>query len=195
MADWGAHHFDIVQWVMGMDDSGPVEIIPPNSENENRLTFRYANGVNVYHIDQEVRRTVPTFTIVFEGSDGKLEVNRGLTNRLQTWPEHLMREPTRSDEIHLYRSAGMSQLPPAYPIGPTTKVHIADFLRAIRTRQRPGCDVEIGHHTTTACHLGNIAFLLKRPLKWDPVAERFIGDAQANRWLDRPRMCSKIMET
>ena len=172
---------------MGMDDSGPVEIIPPNSENENRLTFRYANGVKVYHIDQDVRRTVYTYTIVFEGSDGKLEVNRGDVNRLQTWPEHLMQEPIRSDEIHLYRSAGMSRLPPAYPIGPTTKVHIADFLRAIRTRHRPVCDVEVGHRTATVCHLGNIAYMFKRPLQWDPVTERLTGDAQANRWLDRPR--------
>ena len=187
MTDWGPHHYDIIHWAMGMDDSGPVDIIPPNSDNENRLTWRYANGVNVYHINQDIKRAVPTYTVVFEGTDGKLEVNRGLGPRLQTWPASIMEEPTRSDEIHLDRSAGVNPLPPAHPIGPMSKVHIADFLRAVRTREKPICDVEVGHRTTTACHLANIAFLLNRPLKWDPVTERFTNDAQANRRLDRPR--------
>ena len=46
---------------------------------------------------------------------------------------------------------------------------------------------EIGHRTMTVCHLGNIATWLKRPLEWDPAGEQFVGDPQANAWLDRPR--------
>lgn len=169
MTDWGVHHFDIVQWAMGMDDSGPVEIIPPNGEDANLLTYRYANGVNVCHICR-----ASDYKIIFEGSDGRIEVS---SSRLRTWPEHLMREPTRSDEIHLPRT---------WPTA-STNAHIANFLHAVRTRERPICDVEIGCRSTTICHLGNIAYMLKRPLQWDPVTERFTNDAQANRLLDRPR--------
>jgi len=79
-------------------------------------------------------------------------------------------EETRPDEVHLYRSTD----------------HGGNFLWAIRTRQRAVCDVEIAHRTMSVCHLGNIAYRLRRPLKWDPVKEEFTGDAEANRLLDRP---------
>jgi hypothetical protein len=106
--------------------------------------------------------------VLFTGTQGKIEVNRGY---LKTWPENLMHKPTAPDEVHLYRSPG----------------HQTDWLRCIRTRQKPICDVEIGARSVSVCHLGNLAYWLKRPLKWDPVKEEFIGDPQANRWLDRPR--------
>ena len=62
-----------------------------------------------------------------------------------------------------------------------------DFLACVRTRQRPFRDVEFGHRAATVCHLGNIAYWLKRPLKFDPDKEEIIGDPEADRWLDRPR--------
>ena len=62
-----------------------------------------------------------------------------------------------------------------------------DFLHCVRTRQRPFRDVEFGHRAATVCHLGNLAYRLKRPLKWDPVKERFIDDDHANRLVDRPK--------
>jgi hypothetical protein len=62
-----------------------------------------------------------------------------------------------------------------------------DFLTCVRTRQRPFRDVEISHRTASVCHLGNIAYALKRPLKWDPVKEEFPGDEQANRFVSRAK--------
>ncbi len=62
-----------------------------------------------------------------------------------------------------------------------------DFLQCVRTRERPFRDIEIAHRTATHCHLGNIAYWLKRPLKWDPVKEEILGDPEASRWLDRPK--------
>jgi hypothetical protein len=47
--------------------------------------------------------------------------------------------------------------------------------------------VEVGCRSVTVCHVGNLAYWLKRPLKWDPVKEEFVGDDEANRWLDRPK--------
>jgi hypothetical protein len=61
-----------------------------------------------------------------------------------------------------------------------------DFLECVRTRQKPFRDIEIAHRATTVCHLGNIAYWLKRPLKWDPVKEEIVGDPEANRWVGRP---------
>jgi hypothetical protein len=62
-----------------------------------------------------------------------------------------------------------------------------DFLHCVRTRERPFRDIAIAHRTATHAHLGNIAYWLKRPLKWDPATEKIVGDPEANRWLDRPK--------
>ena len=80
---------------------------------------------------------------------------------------------------------------------PPNKVHIpnykgrggliGDFLHCVKTRERPFRDIEIAHRTLTVCHLGNIAYWLKRPLKWDPVKEEIVGDPEAARWIDRPK--------
>jgi hypothetical protein len=61
-----------------------------------------------------------------------------------------------------------------------------DFLHCVRTRERPFRDIAIAHRTASHCHLGNLAYWLKRPLRWDPVREEIIGDPEASRWLDRP---------
>lgn len=162
ITDWGAHHFDITQWALGMDDSGPVEVIPPTPEKK-WLTFRYANGIELYQGKGGGGKG-----IVFKGETGEIEVGRGF---LGTKPEILMKTPTGPNETHLYVSPG----------------HHEDFFRSVRTRKDPVCTVEIGARSVTVCHIGNIAYWLGRPLKWDPVAWRFENDDEANRWLDRPK--------
>jgi hypothetical protein len=74
------------------------------------------------------------------------------------------------------------------PEGPgENRFHIADFFDSIRSRRKPNADVEIGHRASTVCHLMNISRDLGRPLRWDPKAETFPGDEQANAMLVRPR--------
>ena len=73
------------------------------------------------------------------------------------------------DDVHLYESPG----------------HHRDWLNCIRTRKRPICDVEIGARSVTVCHLGNLAYWYGRKLRWDPQNWQFIGDDEANTWLDR----------
>jgi predicted dehydrogenase len=160
--DWGAHHYDIAQWGMGMDGfgKGPVEILPPDGKDILHITFRYPNGV--------VMEKDGANGILFQGTEGKVEVNRGY---LKTWPEALMKVQLTPNDLHLYKSPG----------------HKQDWFNCIKTRQRPVADVEIGASTITVCHLSNIAFWLKRPIRWDPVKRVIVGDAEASRWLDRPK--------
>jgi len=159
MTDWGAHHFDIAQWGLGMDGSGPVEIIPPDGKDYKVLTYKYANGIPMTRDNAN--------GVLFEGTTGKVEVNRGY---LKTWPDNLKDAVIGPEKIHLYDS----------------KNHYTDWLDAIRNRTKPICDVEIGAGSVTVCHLGNIAYRLQRPLKWDPKREVFLGDVEANRLLSRP---------
>lgn len=161
MTDWGAHHFDIAQWGLGMDESGPIEIIPPDGRAYARLTYKYANGVVMYHGGASGNAGVE-----FIGTEGRVLVNRGY---LETDPPELLDEPIGPDEIRLYDSPN----------------HHDDWLTCIRTRNRPVCDVAVGYRSVTVCHLGNIAYWLKRPLRWDPVQERFVNDPGADRLLQR----------
>jgi predicted dehydrogenase len=166
MTDFGAHHFDIAQWGMNTDDTGPVEILPPDATEKKMLTYRYANGVEVYHAS--IGKDFGGKGLVFEGTDGKIEVDRGF---LETTPKELKQIPTHVGETFLYKSPG----------------HHEDWLRGIRARHQGICPVEVGAHSVTVCHLGNICYWLNRPLKWDPATWQFIEDQEANRWVDRPK--------
>ena len=160
MTDWGAHHFDIAQWGLGMDDSGPVEIIPPDDAKATKgLRYVYANGVELIHGDSG--------GVLFVGESGKILVNRG---KFESDPKELEKVPLNDMPIQLYKSNN----------------HYSDFVKAVRTRQKPICDVEIGARSASVCHLGNLAYWNHRKLKWDPAKEVFIGDDEANIWLNHP---------
>jgi len=161
MTDWGAHHFDIAQWGMGMDHSGPVEIIPPDGKDYELLTYRYANGVSLTTDFKNNR-------ILFTGTKGTVDVNR---QYIRTTPEKLVAQKIGANEIHLYESNN----------------HKLDWLNSIHNRSKPISDVEIGCRSVTVCHLGNIAVQLNRPLKWNPGKEIFVNDEEANRLLSRSK--------
>jgi predicted dehydrogenase len=165
MTDWGHHHFDIVQWALDKDDSGPQAVFPPDGKEHRHLTYYYdVNG-------EEVRVThggASGAQIEFIGTEGRVMVDRGT---LKTDPAHIMATPTSPAEVQLFRSPG----------------HKRNWVDCIGTRRRPICDVAIGCRSVSVCHIGNLAYWLQRPLKWDPVTEEFIDDPAANRWLDRPK--------
>jgi predicted dehydrogenase len=163
--DWGAHHFDIIQWALGMDDSGPVEFIPKGYPGTEFQTHIYANGAKVL-------RNHPTRNgqmIQFIGTEGEVLVSRD--DRLETTPAELKTRPLGAGDVHLYESRN----------------HEDNWIQCVKSRQTPICTAEIGHRTATICHLSGIAERLKRPLKWDPAKEEILHDAEASRWMDRPR--------
>ena len=162
MADWGAHMFDIAQWGLGMDRSGPVEVTPPNGNDVEFLTYRYANGVTMTHEDFG-----KGWAVRFEGSEGNLEVSRSFLN---TEPANLKDIKIKPSE-HLYVSDN----------------HYQNFLDCIRKRKDPVADVETGHRTATVCYMGNIAYELGRQLQWDPENEVFVNDEEANALMYGPR--------
>jgi len=145
---------------MGTDETGPVEILPPDGKDIKVLTYKYANGVTM-------TREGGVNGLMFVGTTGKVETNRG---HLKTWPDELKNVKLKPTDVHLYQSSN----------------HYVDWLDAVRKRSKPICDIEIGCRSVSVCHLGNIAYQLKRSLKWDPVREVFVGDDEANRMLWRP---------
>ncbi len=169
MTDWGAHHFDIAQWGLGMDESGPVEIIPPDDPKRGQgVRYVYANGVELIHGGWTNPDGKGMGGVNFVGETGSVHVDRG---QLQSWPESVVKEPLGASEKPLYKSPG----------------HHQDWFYCIRNRKRPICDVEIGARSVTVCHLGNLAYWNGRKLKWDPKRWRFVGDREADSWRERER--------
>ena len=169
MTDWGAHHFDIAQWGLGMDESGPVRILPPeNPKAGHGLKYIYANGVPVVHTEKDDHGK-GVDGVVFVGADGWIQVNRG---KLSSGPEEIIKTPLGENDVHLYKSPG----------------HQRDWLACVKTRKRPICDVEVGARSVTVCHLGNIAYWTRERIKWDPKKWEFVdAAAEVAKWYDRER--------
>ena len=165
LADMGAHHFDIAQWALGMDGSGPVKVEPPAKGNSG-LKFTYANGVEMFHGGEA--------DCVFVGSDGTIRVWR---DKIESDPAGILKEEIKANEFHVYPSNN----------------HRQNWLECVRSRKPTICPAETGHRSATICHLGNIGYRLRRALTWDPERERFVNDDEANKLTTRePRAKWKI---
>jgi predicted dehydrogenase len=179
---WGAHGLDQVQWALGMDETGPVEIWtegdafnpPVYTKPESRtrgdkvckspgVFYRYASGT-VLRLGDEG----PGGGAVFLGEKGTITIDR---SKLKSDPVEIAQEPIRDSDVRLYKSDN----------------HMQNWFDCMKSREKPVADVEIGHRSTTVCHLANIARWLGRRAVWDPAKEIFPGDDEANAYLDRPR--------
>ena len=180
MTNWGAHGIDQVQWALGTDDTGPVEMWPITSgfdgEGFNgKVGMRYANGIELNFILQRG----PRGGAIFIGEKGKLEINRNkftsnpkdIAEELRTKVDVTEEERKWSDKLALWQA----------------RWHLQNWLDCIRTRHTPKSDVEIAHRSVTVCHLANITRYLNRKLRWNPAREQFEGDDEANSWVARAR--------
>lgn len=189
MTGWGAHGLDMIQWALGMDNSGPTEIwvegpkfdpptirTPEKSKRANILCshpsvyWHYANGVTLV-MDSVFGKqpgvpapTAPSFGGIVHGEKGTAVIDRG---RFTTNPPELAQQALKDVK--------------------NTETHVENWIACIKSRELPHADVEIGHRSATVCHLGNIARWTNRKLQWDPAKERFIGDTEADALLDRVR--------
>lgn len=170
MTDWGAHHNDIAQWGNGSDDSGPVTIdgwaeFPTkgiwDTATRFEVTSTYPNGVVLKTMSEGENG------VQFTGTRGWVFVSRGT---IRASDPAVIQDPFSSAEAPLYLS----------------DEHHRNWLDCIKTRERPICDVEVGHRSATVCHLENIAIRSGRKLTWDPKTEKFVNDSEADRWLSRP---------
>jgi predicted dehydrogenase len=178
VSNWGAHQLDIAQWGIGADESGPVEMIGHGKRNKTGLhdvfydvhvDFKYANGV---HVEFKTGQGSDGNGVRFEGTEGWIFVSR---SKLVAENKAVLESRIGPDEIHLA----------PYSAG---KTHMGGWLDCVRSRKRKGLivPVETGHRSATVCHLANIAMELDRKLEWDPAAEAFVDDDEANRLTWRP---------
>jgi predicted dehydrogenase len=183
MTGWGTHGFDQIQCALGKDDTGPVEIIveggklvPPVFDQPTEksvgdevcskpmLAYKFADGLLV-----KLNWDVPwngnqRGGAIFFGEKGSVEIVRGA----------MTSDPKELAENWLKEHADF-QMPS----------HTTDWINCIYNGKTPVGEMETGLRTAGICHILNIARYVGRNLKWDPVKEEFIGDAEANTWLKR----------
>jgi len=160
--DWGAHMFDIIQWALDMDHSGPTEFIPPSTPAVSEgLVYKYAKGPTVYHKNWGEHNAIQ-----FIGTEGKVEVSRSFL-RCDNPKLQDLKFTAKDKRVHFSDN------------------HYADWVNAIKNRTPPVASVEVGHRTATVCNAANIAYELQKPLKWDPKKELF-DNHFANNMISRP---------
>ncbi len=180
VTDWGAHHLDIAQWGLGMDNSGPVAVRPPEKAGEKRgATLVYANGVTVTHKDG--------FGVGFFGTEGEVQVNRGgftFTRNGQQISKFTKREDGSSCEAQVQK-AEKEFLKDAKIKLTVSKSHVTDFLNCVKSRQRPITSEQVGGRSAICCHLMNQAYYHHAKILWDPATFAFTGGTGDPHWLTR----------
>lgn len=185
---WGAHHIDTAHWAMNTESTGPVQIaaiaeFPRKGLWDVHGSFHvradYADGVAMYISDLYPNG------IKFVGEEGWIWVTRGnyrpgdsaegrpRSTVLDASDLRILRNGIKDGEVRLHAS-------------PKDDHHL-DWLTAIKAKQQPVAPAEAGHRACSACLLAHAAMKLKRPLKWDPQAEKFLNDEEANKMLSRPQ--------
>ncbi|MBN1444378.1 MAG: gfo/Idh/MocA family oxidoreductase, partial [Planctomycetes bacterium] len=171
LTDWGAHLIDIAQWANDTERTGPAEIegkgvFPDrgiyNTATEFDVWGTYPSGVKIHIFSKEP-------SLRFEGTGGWV-ANTGWCGELQASSKEILESKIGEGEKRLYTCAAGEQ---------------RNFLDCVKSRKECYGPAEIGHRTISIAHLGNIAMLLGRKLRWDPDRERFIKDPAADMMLTR----------
>jgi len=172
LTDWGTHLLDTAQWANDTERTGPVEIVGKgvfpkeglyNTATEFHIKYTYTNGVRL-EVDSGGTG------IRCEGSDAWIE-SPAWRQPLKAKPAKILKSVIGPNEIHLYTCIGGEH---------------RNFLDCVKSRKDPYFPAEIGHRCSSVCHLGNIAMMRRRTLRWDPQKEQFPDDAEANRMLQHP---------
>ncbi|HVA45718.1 MAG TPA: Gfo/Idh/MocA family oxidoreductase [Pirellulales bacterium] len=169
LLDWGAHTVDLCQWANKADDTMPIEFEP----HDNGITAQYANGVK----------------LVLDFLKTPFGERPGWVQHLGTCPVRFVGdegsvETGDSGEIEVSSAALKSELnAPGKKkvVGLDVSAHARNFFDCVRSRDLPAANAQVMRRSHIACHAAALAWILKRPLKLDPVKEEFVNDDEANR--------------
>jgi predicted dehydrogenase len=186
MTDWGAHMIDIANWGMGVTAPTAATSVggkfgfPDDAEETPdtqqalwecdgfTMLWEHATAIGLGPYERD-------HGVAFHGNNGVLVVDRG---GWEVFPETETKNGKK-----VYRAGGQ---PRRGVSGDMHLEHVRNFLECMDSRKRPRSDVEIGHNSMIACHLGNIAFRTGRRIQWDVAKERIVGDAEAQKLVTRP---------
>jgi hypothetical protein len=162
--NWSPHHYDIIQWTIHPDPTAPIDVWCEEAGRHPEDTvvhYRYANGVVVHSAPYPGEAVGPDGGACFVGTAGRIAVDR---SHIVSDPPSILRNPVLPEDTRVYRATS----------------HSGNFLECIHTRRPTICNPETAVYTMNAILIGGIALILRRQLKWNPVASEFENDVQAN---------------
>lgn len=175
LMDWIGHHADIANWGMGWDSTGPVEVEGTgnyplegiwNAATTYHFVAKYKGGVEM-HVANGGNAGIRSGTKWIGENGHWVWVDRG---GLEASPATLLQEKIGPNETQLFRSPG----------------HQREFLDCVKSRHATITPAETAHRAASIGHLGQIAMILGRKIKWDPDTEKIADDAEATRMLSTP---------
>ena len=182
IADWAPHHLDIAHWAMDMDQSGPVEILPPDDETASFGTkLIYPNEVVVEHKQGN--------SLEFFGTDGYIYVNRGRIN-FKRGDKTIAKFMSREDgslgrQLRLIQDNYLNDA--KVKLYKVKESHVDDFMECVKSRTKPVAHEIIGGRTVIATHLMNLAYYNRQAMKWDPEECKFVDGTGDAKWLTGSR--------
>jgi predicted dehydrogenase len=181
VTDWGAHHLDIAQWGLGMDASGPVEVLPPAEAGAKRgAKLVYANGVIVEHKDG--------FGVDFFGTEGEIQVNRSsftMTRQGKSIAHFIGKGDEKTSCAAEVQKAEWEFLKDPKVRLYVSKDHLWNFLECVKARTKPITSEQVGAHSVICCHLMNLAYYHGQKIKWDPEKLALVDGTGDPQWLTR----------
>jgi predicted dehydrogenase len=203
--NWGAHSFDIIDWVLGfyklrsVSASGGRFYLQDNGETPDlQDAILDCHGWNVAWSVRECSRGEPSaFPLVFYGTKGSLGISR---RGFKVTPDPDIPPASLIPQFASHPVGGPPALKPPGERHYRTEAiedrtgddkaqfvdHVRSFLDCVKSRQQPISDLESAHRSVTACHLANLSLRLGRKLRWDATRETVLDDPEAARWLVRP---------
>ncbi len=189
LGNQGPHQMDIARWGMRKNDypvkihcSGGYFVFDSDQETPNTqlATLEFADGkILQFEVRGLYTNAEDSITIgnLFYGSKGWMHLNGS------TWKTFMGRKNEPGPGMDSKEGAA----DPTNLLGTGDTGHFKNFIDAMRSRKISdlNADIEEGHHSTSYCHLANIAYRLKRQLEFDPNQECFVNDPQADRYLTR----------
>lgn len=180
VADWGAHHLDIAQWGLGMDASGPVQVLPPAARGEKEgAKLVYASGITVKHVNG--------YGVDFVGTEGRMRVNRGRFIFERGGKVIASYQGKEDEDTSLTQQVRIAQ---EFLKEPKVKLyvsqnHVGDFLNCVKSRQQPITNAEVGGRSAICCHLLNLAYQHQQKIGWNPEKLAFAPGSGDPKWLTR----------
>jgi predicted dehydrogenase len=174
LTDLGAHFVDLAQWAYGSVYTSPTQYegraeFPQDGLFNTPVRFEiiatYPDGVKMVMHDETEPGRGPRGN-KYVGTEGWVSVDD--TGKVTASSDAIMRKLNAAQRGYEYMEG-----------------HHRNFLDCVRTRARTIAPPEVAHRSTTTCHIANICLRLGRKLTWDPGAERFVNDPQADRMMAR----------
>ena len=204
-ADWGNHHFDIAQWGMDTENTGPLSVearaLFPNEgradcyDVPDRFFSRllYANGVEVLFFASLAARYNYGWPVEPHAAMSQEQIDwlfgKDTSDEVKTCDRNGVmfigdRGRIFVNRANVYGRAAeelaANPLPDnAWRVRPS-EIHMKNFFDCVKSRETPVAPAEIGHRSLTPCQLTVISMRLGgRKIQWDPEKEQIVGDEEA----------------